>query len=80
MLTRFDSLPEHVQRPHVRRFIPVVQPAKAKDAEGKEHDVTLLILQDPLRLSPQPFMMPLQGTNQQQIQTQVNQWIGLLLA
>ncbi|MEY4943690.1 MAG: hypothetical protein RL254_1871 [Planctomycetota bacterium] len=80
MSIRFDSLPEHVQRPHVRRFIPVVQPAKAKDPEGKEHDVTLLILQDPLRLSPQPFMMPLQGTNQQQIQAQVNQWIGLLLS
>ena len=40
----------------------------------------LLVLQDPLRLSPQPFMMPLQGANQQQIQAQVNQWIGLLLA
>lgn len=80
MSSRFESLPEHLHRPHVRRFLPGVHPAKAKDAAGKEHDVVLLVLQDPLRLSAQPFVLPLQGSNQQQIQAQVNQWMGLLLA
>jgi len=79
MSNAFDALPEHVARPHVRRFLPMVTPAKAKSEDGKEMDVALLVLQDPLRLSPQPFMMPLQGTNPQQIQQQVNQWMGLLL-
>ena len=79
MSNAFDALPEHVARPHVRRFLPMVTPAKAKAEDGKEMDVALLVLQDPLRLSPQPFMMPLQGTNPQQIQQQVNQWMGLLL-
>lgn len=80
MASRFDSLPEHIRRPHVRRFIPAVTPAKAKDAAGKEHDVALLVLQDPLRLSPQPFIMPLQGTTPQQVQQQVGQWMGLLMS
>jgi len=71
MSSRFESLPEHLHRPHVRRFLPGVHPAKAKDAAGKEHDVVLLVLQDPLRLSAQPFVLPLQGSNQQQIQAQV---------
>jgi hypothetical protein len=81
MANRFEDLPDHLQRPHIRRFLPAVTPAKAKDQQsGKEHDIALLVLQDPLRLSPQPFMLPLQGTQQQQIQQQVNQWMGLLLA
>jgi AmmeMemoRadiSam system protein B len=79
MSNRFDSLPEHIQRPQVRRFLPEVRPAKAKDQSGKEHDVALLILQDPLRLAPQPFILPLQGLQQQQIQQQVQQWMGFLM-
>ena len=42
MSNRFDSLPEHVQRPQVRRFLPEVRPAKAKDQSGKEHDVAVV--------------------------------------
>jgi AmmeMemoRadiSam system protein B len=84
MSTRFDSLPEHIQRPQVRRFLPEVRPAKAKgkapDGTEKEMDVAILVLQDPLRLAPQPFLMPLQGTNQQQVQQQVQQWMGFFLA
>lgn len=84
MSIRFDSLPEHIQRPQMRRFLPEVRPAKAKGKgpDGKEHevDVALLVLQDPLRLAPQPFMLPLQGTNPQQIQAQVQQWMGFLMA
>jgi AmmeMemoRadiSam system protein B len=80
MADRFDSLPEHLQRPHLRRFTPHVAPAKAKDQSGNERDIAVLVLIDPLRLSPQPFMMPLQGTNQQQVQGEFQQWMGFLHA
>jgi AmmeMemoRadiSam system protein B len=84
MSNRFDSLPEHIQRPQMRRFLPEVRPAKAKatGADGKEQelDVAVLVLQDPLRLAPQPFIMPLQGTQPQQVQAQVQQWMGFFMA
>jgi AmmeMemoRadiSam system protein B len=78
MADRFDALPEHLQRPHIRRFQPMVAPAKAKDPAGAERDIAVLVLQDPLRLSPQPFMMPLQGTDQPQVQAEFGQWMGFL--
>jgi AmmeMemoRadiSam system protein B len=84
MSHRFDSLPEHIQRPQVRRFLPEVRPAKAKataaDGTAQELDVAVLVLQDPLRLAPQPFIMPLQGTQPQQVQAQVQQWMGFFMA
>jgi AmmeMemoRadiSam system protein B len=84
MANRFDSLPEHVRRPQLRKFLPEVRPAKAKatggDGQEREIDVAVLLLQDPLRLASQPFIMPLQGTQPQQVQAQVQQWMGFFMA
>lgn len=78
MPTRFDSLPEHIRRPQVRRFLPEVHPAKAKDQQGKEADIAVLVLKDPLRLSAQPFILPMPAPAPQQVQAQVQQWLGFL--
>jgi AmmeMemoRadiSam system protein B len=78
MPTRLDSLPEHIRRPQVRRFLPEVHPAKAKDQQGKESDIALLVLKDPLRLSAQPFMVPMPAPAPQQVQAQVQQWLGFI--
>ena len=80
MPTRIDALPEHIQRPQVRRFLPEVHPAKAKAQDGKEVDIAVLVLKDPLRLAPQPFVLPLQSAHPQQVQPQVQQWLGFLMA
>jgi AmmeMemoRadiSam system protein B len=77
-MARFDDLPEHIRRPHIRRFQPMVAGAKAKDQSGNERDVPVLVVQDPLRLAPQPFVMPLQGKDQQQLQGEFRQWVGFM--
>jgi AmmeMemoRadiSam system protein B len=38
----------------------------------------VLVVQDPLRLAPQPFVMPLQGKDQQQLQGEFRQWVGFM--
>lgn len=78
MSNALHNLPAHLLRPHMRPFHPALAPAKMKDQSGNERDAVLLVLHDPLRLSPQPFVMPLQGTAQQQVQQEVNSWMGFL--
>lgn len=56
----------------------MVAGAKAKDQSGNERDVPVLVVQDPLRLAPQPFVMPLQGKDQQQLQGEFRQWVGFM--
>jgi AmmeMemoRadiSam system protein B len=77
-MSRFDDLPQHIRRPHIRRFQPMVAGAKAKDQSGNERDVPVLVVQDPLRLASQPFVMPLQGKDQQQLQGEFRQWVGFM--
>jgi len=80
MSNRFDALPEHIRRPQVRRFVPEVHPAKAKDQQGQESEIAVLVLKDPLRLSAQPFMLPMPAPAPQQVQAQVQQWLGFMAA
>ena len=56
----------------------MVAGAKAKDQSGNERDIPVLVVQDPLRLAPQPFVMPLQGKDQQQLQGEFRQWVGFM--
>ncbi len=56
----------------------MVAGAKAKDPSGNERDIPVLVVQDPLRLAPQPFVMPLQGKDQQQLQGEFRQWVGFM--
>lgn len=56
----------------------MVAGAKAKDQSGNERDVPVLVVQDPLRLAPQPFVMPLHGKDQQQLQGEFRQWVGFM--
>jgi len=56
----------------------MVAGAKAKDQSGNERDIPVLVVQDPLRLAQQPFVMPLQGKDQQQLQGEFRQWVGFM--
>ncbi|MFM7260825.1 MAG: AmmeMemoRadiSam system protein B [bacterium] len=62
-----DTLPEHLQRPALRRIHPVPVEGEVADQQGNRQKATFLGLRDPFMLSPQMMVIPPQALSAVQL-------------
>ncbi len=62
-----DTLPEHLQRPALRRIHPVPVEGEVADQQGNRQKATFLGLRDPFMLTPQMMVIPPQALSAVQL-------------